>query len=183
MVSFRILLKKPDTFFQEKVNIKVDLRIPVIIVLGLCVAGFLTAMQGTETSLFTTMASLSVIISLGTCFFGWLFVTSVFKVLSHFFLGAGSFIRTLEVVGWGLLPFLIGSCVNLVIRYFEIGGSQFSQVIVLLVMILCVLWCANCWIYGIKNVQRIPLKNAKICVGIPVAIAVVFLLFLLLLSI
>jgi len=42
------------------------------------------------------------------------------------------------------------------------------------VSVVFLLWSANTWIFGLKQVRKLSLRNAAICVGVPVLIYVVY---------
>ena len=136
-------------------------------------------------------------------FVTWAVVTGIFYVISLVFNGNGSFSRCLEVIGYGFLPRVIGSLVTLVVTVVYIplipvpqiapdsfrnpqailGATktlmsdptmiQFSR-ITMAVSILFLLWSAYCWIYGMKHARQLTLRNAAICVGVPVILYIIY---------
>jgi len=136
-------------------------------------------------------------------FVTWAIVTGIFYVVSLVFNGNGSFFRCLEVIGYGFLPRVIGSLIILVVTVVYIplisvpqiapeslknpqailGATktlmsdptmiQFSR-ITMTVSIIFLLWSAYCWIYGMKHARQLTLRNAAICVAVPVILYIIY---------
>ena len=139
-------------------------------------------------------------------FFLWLVAAGVFYLLSSFFKGQGSFNRVLEVVGYGYLPQVAGSVVSLVagILYIpKIAVPVLSKAalqdpamiqqatkafmhdpammeltqITTLVSIVCLLLSAHIWIYGMTHARSLSPRDAALCVGVPVVLYVLYLIW------
>jgi hypothetical protein len=142
---------------------------------------------------------------LGTFIF-WLIAAGVFYLISAFFKGTGSFSRTLEVVGYGYLPQVAGSLITLVAAFeylpkvtvpvltksalndpavIEAATKAFMHdpamvelmQITSLVAIVFLLWSANIWIFGIKHARQVSPRDAAICVGLPVVLYVIYVIY------
>jgi hypothetical protein len=53
---------------------------------------------------------------------------------------------------------------------------EFRQISTL-ISIVFLLWSAHIWIYGMKEARGLSMRDAALCVGIPVVIYVVYLIF------
>ncbi|MFZ1126661.1 YIP1 family protein [Methanoregula sp.] len=136
-------------------------------------------------------------------FVTWAIVTGIFYVISLVFNGNGSFFRCLGVIGYGFLPRVIGSLIIFVVTIVYIplisvpqiapeslknpqailGATktlmsdptmiQFSR-ITMAVSIIFLLWSAYCWIYGMKHARQLTLRNAAICVAVPVILYIIY---------
>lgn len=136
----------------------------------------------------------------------WVVWAGVFYLIGRAFKGTGSFNRCLEVAGYGYLPQVIGAVITVILAFEYLprvavpsltsaaltnpeqiqaatlalttdpAMVQFTQLSGI-VAIVFLLWSANCWIFGIRQVQKLSLKNAAITVGIPVILFVIFQLY------
>ncbi len=173
--SIWAILIKPDAFFHEILDKKVNLVIPALTVFVWSIVGIFSTYYyifGQDIYL----NSLPAVIINHWIF--WFFVTVLFYILSLFFHGTGTFSRCLEVVGLGFLPQIIGNCVILVITFLFFGAPVmmfYQRIMTMAVLILFGIWSAYCWIYGIKQAQQLSLRNATISVGLPVLIYVILL--------
>ncbi|MEN6396157.1 MAG: Yip1 family protein, partial [Methanoregula sp.] len=139
-------------------------------------------------------------------FLAWVIWAGVFFLISKIFKGTGSFKRCLEVVGYGYVPLVIGSIATLIAAYEYIpkvaiptltstalqnpqliqdattalvndpAMVEFTQISAVISMIF-LLWSANCWIFGIKQARNITMRDAAICVGIPVILLIIYQLY------
>jgi hypothetical protein len=131
----------------------------------------------------------------------WVILTGVFFLVSSFFKGQGSFTRCLEVVGYGSLPQVFSSLIAAIISLVYIPNItvpslsssamsdpeairtamnalmqdaamvEFRQISTL-ISIVFLLWSAHIWIYGMKEARALSMRDAALCVGIPVIIYV-----------
>ncbi len=144
---------------------------------------------------------------IGTLLF-WVIWAGIFYTMSSLFRGKGSFRRTMESVGYGYLPQVAGTIITLIISFFyipkvrvpEISAAalqdpqviqeaikalmhdpammelaQISSIITIIVLLLS----ANIWIFGLKHARVLPIRDAAICVLVPVVGYVVYLLYML----
>jgi len=136
----------------------------------------------------------------------WVVMTAIFFGLSCLFKGQGSFRRCLEMTGYGYLPQVIGSVVTLIAAFVyvpkivvpEVSAAalqdpqQIQEVIKALmqqpamveltqitavISIVFLLWSANSWIFGIRYARGLSMRNAAICVGVPVIIYVLYMAY------
>ncbi|HII99652.1 MAG TPA: YIP1 family protein [Methanoregula sp.] len=141
----------------------------------------------------------------GTFIF-WGVASGVFYIISIFFKGSGSFNRVLEVVGYGYLPQILGSLITLVAAIWylpqiavpvlaksalddpaviEAAMAAFMHdpamveltQITSLIAIVFMLWSANIWIFGMKHARMLTMRDAAICVGVPVVLYVVYVVY------
>ncbi len=216
--SILTVLLNPDAFFENAIREKESLKIPALIILaGAVVAAAYGYMVGGPVSglMSGAMPSLGTIILLGAVI-GPLIATFVFWALwsglifgiSTVFGGKGSFKRTLEFVGYGYIPQIIGSLVSLVVALeyipkvviphisFDPNDPNSGQIlqdamkslmhdpammaftqITTIISIIFLLWSANIWIFGAKHSRQLTLRNAAICVALPVVIFVIYTVY------
>jgi len=213
------VLINPDAFFLEKMNAKEDLRIPALIVLvsGIIGAACAVLMAQLSAKMMSSMMpgieSIILIAALAGALIGsfifWLIWTGVVYGFSSVFRGDGSFKKTMEFVGYGFLPQVIGSVITFVAAFeylpqvhvtaistAGLSSDQIGQVvkdattsmmndpamamfiqISTLVTIVFLLWSANIWIFGIRHTRKLSPRDAALCVGIPVVLYVIFLIY------
>lgn len=119
------VLLNPDAFFENALREKESLKIPALIVLagavvaavyGYLVGGPVSAlMAGAMPSLGTIVLVFAVIGPLVATFLFWAIWSALIYGISVVFKGKGTFKRTLEFVGYGYIPQIIGSLVTLVV--------------------------------------------------------------------
>ena len=131
----------------------------------------------------------------------WIILTGLFYGLSIPFKGQGSFKRCLEVTGYGYMPQIIGSVISVIVAIMYVpkvvvpgisaAAMQDPQVIqdavkalmhdpammemtqvITVIWIVFFLWSANSWIFGIKYARNLSMRDAAICVSIPVFLTV-----------
>ena len=141
----------------------------------------------------------------GTFIF-WLIVAGVFHILSALFHGEGSFSRTLEVTGYGYLPQIFGAVITLIVAFeylpkvtvpvltkaaledpamIEAATKAFMHdpammemtQITALVAIVFMLWSAHIWIFGMKHGRKLAMRDAAICVGLPIVLYVIYMIY------
>jgi hypothetical protein len=155
----------------------------------------------------STIIQISTLIgALIATFVVWVVMTAVFFGLSCLFKGQGSFRRCLEMTGYGYLPQVIGSVVTLIAAYVyvpkiivpEVSAAtlqdpqQIQEVVKALmqqpnmveltqitavISIVFLLWSANSWIFGMRYARGLSMRNAAICVGVPVIIYVLYVAY------
>jgi len=139
-------------------------------------------------------------------FIFWVIAAGIFYLLSSLFKGQGSFTRVLEFVGYGYLPQIIGSLITLVAAFeylprvtvpvlsksaledpavieaamkaflHDPAMMEFTQV-GSLIAIVFMLWSANIWIFGMTHARKLSMRDAAICVGVPVVLYVVYAIY------
>ncbi|MFA6363450.1 YIP1 family protein [Methanoregula sp.] len=170
---------------------------------GVITAGMLdSAMQGMGAIILIG----TVIAAFIMTFVVWVVWAGVFYLISKIFKGTGSFSRCLEVVGYGYVPLVAGSLITLVAAFEYLpkvaiptltstalqnpqliqdattalindpAMVEFTQISAVISMVF-LLWSANTWIFGIKQARNIPMRDAAICVGIPVILLIIYQLY------
>lgn len=169
---------------------------------GLTARMMSSAMPGIDT-IITASSVIGAVI--GTFIF-WIVGAGIFYAISCAFKGQGSFKRVLEVVGYGYLPQIIGSLITLVaaIQYVPkisvptLSSAALQDPAVLeqtmkafmhdpamleltqitsLVAVVFLLWSASIWIFGLQHSRQLSLKDAALCVGIPVVAYVIYVIY------
>jgi len=142
---------------------------------------------------------------LGTFLF-WIVFAGVFYLISMIFKGKGEFKRCLEVVGYGYIPQIFGTLISLVVALqylpkivvpkISAAAAQNPQLIqeatnALLhdpamvemtqvagvISIVFLLWSANCWIFGMKYARSLTMRDAALCVGVPILVYVLYMVY------
>lgn len=128
-------------------------------------------------------------------------IVSIFIYLSN-----ERFLRPLEFIGYGYLPQIIGSFISLIAAFtyipritvpvltksaledptaieaavkaliYDPAMVEYTQ-ITTLVAIVFMLWSAHIWIFSMKHARILPIRDAAICVGIPVVLYVLYLTY------
>ncbi len=123
----------------------------------------------------------------------WLILAEVFHLISSLFYSEGTFKRTFEFVGYGFLPLIFSSIVNLGAIYTAMPSLNFllndpsimhqntNQMLANPILqvsqaatIVFTLWSAYIWIFAVKNAMKITTKKASIAVGIPVSAIILY---------
>ena len=139
-------------------------------------------------------------------FIFWLIWTAIVYALSMAFKGEGSFRQTLQVIGYGYLPQVIGSVITLIVAMEYVpkivvpkitsammqDPAAMQQItvslmrdtammeltqITILITIVFLLWSANIWIFGLQHARKLSPRDAALCVGIPVIIYVFYMIY------
>ena len=204
------VLTNPNKFFETRKKEKEDLKIPVFIVLISGIIGGISAflsnrimMEAMAKTLPPEAQGFMSFMPIGTAigavivsFIIWLIVAAVFFGISCIFKGEGNFKRTIEFVGYGYIPTIIGGLISLVLVYNFITTVQIptitttdptkiKEVIAPLmkspmmmlssaVGMLFMLWSANIWVFGLKHARKLSTRNALITVAIPVAAYILY---------
>ena len=216
--SFSDLFLKPDAFFQDLITKKESLMRPATIILaaGIAAGAYAYIIGGlTATMMAGIMPGMETIIVL-SAFFGALFFTFILWVLwwsgvtfaiSTVFKGRGSFKRTMEIVGYGYLPQVVGILINSIVAYLYIpkvkvptlsaAAIQDPQLIqeatralmhdpammaliqiTSIISIVFLVLSANIWIFGLKHARTLSLRDAAICVSVPVVGYSIYILYM-----
>ncbi|MDD1684984.1 MAG: YIP1 family protein [Methanoregula sp.] len=169
---------------------------------GLTAKMMASAMPGIETIITISTIGGALI---GTFIF-WVLWAGITYALSLAFKGQGSFTRVLQVVGYGYLPQVFGSLITLVaareyipkITVPTLSSAALQDPTVMeqamkafmhdpamleltqitsLISIVFLLWSANIWIFGMKHARMLSMRDAAICVGIPVVAYVLYITY------
>ena len=210
------VLIRPDAFFSRLFEGEVSLKVPgLIAAIGAVITAVAAYMISSPTvGMFSEAAGPSAEGFLGIigvfgaviAFFGffigyWIILAGVFHVISAIFKGKGSFRRTLQAEGYGLVPMIIGSAISALLSLFYIplikvpmisslndpsaitrgiaqiyadpAMREFAQVSGI-VSIIFLIWSANIWIFGMKHARELSTRNATTTVGVPVLILIIY---------
>lgn len=139
-------------------------------------------------------------------FIFWLIWAGVFYLVSLVFKGNGTFKRTLEFVGYGYLPQIFGAILTLIVAMQYIPRVIVPQIatnaaedpqliqeavnalmhdpammemtqITSIISIVFLLWSANIWIFGLQHARKLSVRDAALCVGIPVVVYILYVIY------
>ncbi len=139
-------------------------------------------------------------------FIFWILWSAVIYLISMACKGDGSFNRTLQVIAYGYIPQVIGSVITLVValEYVpkivvpKISSAMMQDPVAMqqamaglmhdpamvemtqittLITIVFLLWSANIWIFGIQHARKLSMRNAAICVGLPVIAWILYMIY------
>jgi len=212
------LLLRPEVFFSDRMKEPESLKFPgLIVVIGAIIAaagayiisGMYAEMfaqvpeMGTMTSFFGVFGAISAFFMF--IIIWWLIFSGVFFLISMAFSGSGTFRRTLEFTGYGLIPVIIGSVISVMISFYYLpmielpvlngisdpavlqkvigqilsdpAFREFTQ-ISSIISVIFLAWSANLWIFGMKHARSVTLKHAAITVLVPVVIYGIYVLYM-----
>jgi len=204
------VLTNPNKFFETRKKGEESLKLPVFIVLISGIIGGISAflsssmmIEAMSKTLPPEVQSFMSFMPIGSAigvvvfsFIIWLIIAAVFFGISCIFKGEGKFKRTLEFVGYGYIPTIIGGLISAVLVYNFVttvqippititDPTEIQEVITPLmkspmmllssaVSILFMLWSANIWVFGLKHARNLSTRNALITVAIPVAAYILY---------
>ena len=204
------VLTNPDKFFETRKKGEESLKLPVFIVLISGIIGGISTFLSSSIMMEAMAKTLppeaqgfmsfmpigSAIGAVIASFIAWLIIAAVFFGISCIFKGEGKFKRTLEFVGYGHIPTIIGGLISAVLVYNFVttvqippititDPAEIQEVITPLmkspmmllssaVGILFMLWSANIWVFGLKHARNLSTRNALITVAIPVAAYILY---------
>ena len=204
------VLTNPDKFFETRKKGEESLKLPVFIVLISGIIGGISTFLSSSIMMEAMAKTLppeaqgfmsfmpigSAIGAVIASFIAWLIIAAVFFGISCIFKGEGKFKRTLEFVGYGYIPTIIGGLISAVLVYNFVttvqippititDPTEIQEVITPLmrspmlmlssaVSILFMLWSANIWVFGLKHARNLSTRNALITVAIPVAAYILY---------
>ncbi len=174
---------------------------------GYLIGGVSAQMMGGAMAGLDTIVLLSSVIGafLGTFIF-WVIWAALVHGISMLFKGSGSFSGTLKVIGYGYIPQVIGTVITLIAAFEYVpkivvpkitssmmqDPAAVQQVtaalmkdpamveltqISALVTIVFLLWSANIWIFGLQHARKLAVRDAAICVGIPVIAWILYMVY------
>ena len=166
---------------------------------GKMMAGLIPGME--------SIISISIILgALLGIFVFWGIWTGVFYLISSLFKGQGTFKRSLEFIGYGYLPQIFGALLTVIVAIQYIprviipeittAAAQDPQVImdatkalmhdpammemtqiISIISIVFLLWSANIWIFGMRNARQLSERDSALCVGIPVVVYILYMIY------
>lgn len=202
--EFVQVLVNPGRFFKERMKDEPGLKIPMLITLvyGLIsavsaalTANVVIALLPAEAQAFgATAVAFAAVFAVIMGFLAWIICAAVFYIISMLFGGEGTFTRTLEFTGYGLLPLIFGGIIGSAFSYQVISNltippainpenlagiiaaDPLTQIAGLL-GILFILWSANIWIFGLKYARNLSTRDAVLTVGIPVGLYLAYQIY------
>jgi hypothetical protein len=200
------LILNPNLFFSEKSKNDVKLIYPALVIfvnaIFAVITGFLLinkikeALPSEASSFILIGAAIGAFGGLIGAFANWIILTGIFYLISSLFNSEGSFKRTLEFVGYGFVPLIFASFINIFVFYSSISSINLSQDpqliatqmsnlmssnplyrISQIVGILCTLLCANIWIFALLHARNMSFKNAALTVCIPVGLSLIYSIY------
>jgi len=215
--SFINILINPGAFFADLTGEREEsLTWPLIILLvgGIVAAvyGYLVGEVSSQMmagalpgigALVTIFAALGALVGV---FIFWFIWTVIVFALSMAFKGQGSFKRTLQVIGYGYLPQIIGTAISVIVAFEYVPRIVVPKVttammqdpvamqkittalmhdpamlemtqITSIITIVFLLWSANIWIFGLQKARSLSPRDAALCVGIPVLAYILFMIY------
>ena len=168
-------------------------------VTGKMMAGLMPGME-------SIIAISTIIGALFGIFIFWGIWTGVFYLISSLFKGKGTFKRSLEFIGYGYLPQIFGALLTVIVAIQYIpkvivpgitsAAAQDPELIqeavkslmhdpamremtqiTSIISIVFLLWSANIWISGIRNARQLSERDAALCVGIPVVVYILYIIY------
>jgi len=206
----------PNAFFKDALTEKESLKIPglIVIILGVFSAGYAYLIGGlTGRMLAGMLPGMESIIAISTIFVAvilvflfWVIWTGLFYVISSVFKGKGSFKRSLEFVGYGYLPQILGVILTIIVALQYLPRVVVPQItsamaqnpqmiidatnalrhdpammemtqITSVISIVFLLWSANIWIFGMRSARQLSERDSALCVGIPVVVYILYIIF------
>lgn len=200
------ILFNPEWFFSEKLKEKISLKIPFFVLLIYGIFGTASMVLLSNKITASLPSNLGQIMFVGVAvgaigsligvYLIWLILAGVFHLISNLFCSEGTFKRTFEFVGYGFLPLIFSSMINLGALYTILPSLDFSFNDPSLIQqnanqmlfnpifqasqvagILFSIWSAYIWIFAIKNALKITTKNALIVVGVPIGLYDLYLIY------
>jgi hypothetical protein len=163
-------------------------------------------MAGLIPGMESIIAISTILIALFQIFIFWGIWAGVFYLVSSLFKGKGTFKRTLEFVGYGYLPQIFGAVLTAIVALQYVPKVIVPQIastatqdprliqeavnalmhdpammemtqIIAIISIVFLLWSANIWIFGMRNARQLSERDSALCVGIPVVVYILYIIF------
>jgi len=196
------VLVDPNAFFEREARSPGWLRPTGIVILAalVSIAGSVPILQASFRNLPPEVGAFSLVFYIigvlagfvATLLF-WLLYAGSFHVISAVaFGGSGSFGDTLKLAGWGFIPHVFAGIVSASVNVYVFSDVTFpsdptaidafvtslrSRPVFLVTELLSVaflLWSGFLWMFAMSHGRNLPLREAAITVGIPVAFALLF---------
>jgi hypothetical protein len=149
----------------------------------------------------TTMNTISLLLSLLSLLALVAIIASIF-----IFLSMEKFQRPLEFMGYGYLPQILGGILTIIVAlqylprvivpHITSSAALDPQMIMeatnalmhdpammemtqitSIISIVFLLWSANIWISGLQHSRKLPVRDAALCVGIPVVLYILYMIY------
>ncbi|MDD4127022.1 MAG: Yip1 family protein [Methanomicrobium sp.] len=203
MIPVKEILLSPAIFFEELRQKPESLKFPALIILIAGIIGGISAAFAASASVAILPAEAAflsgilpvagfIITVIGT-FIAWIIWAGIMHIISSLLKGTGSFNRSLEITGYGMIPQILGSLISTVLIYMHLSSLSLSPVTsqaeieaatilmstgplmqaATLVGVIFLIWSVNIWIFGFMKCRKLSTKNAALAAGIP---AVVYIL-------
>ena len=192
------VLTNPDRFFSGLSERDVNLTTPVGIVLIRTVIDAIYVVIGLGVLLIRNfqeyvvpsgiVIAVLVVSGLAMSFICWFIWAVLFYIISIRFKGNGSFKRCLEFTGYGFIPVIVASVIELAVLMVVLLTVEFpaeslelmadalmqNSLMKKIPAITCLfgLWSAYIWTCGVKHARKISTRDALITVGVPGVIAI-----------
>ncbi|MEZ5336268.1 MAG: Yip1 family protein [Methanolobus sp.] len=108
------VITHPDSFFKRKMNEEIEIKIPLMIMGFMWLAGLLKVilvmftfrdiMSAELLPMFITVVGIALLGSFIGIFAVWIIISGIFYVVSSIFRGKGSFKRVMEFFSYGFIP-------------------------------------------------------------------------------
>jgi hypothetical protein len=204
------VLLNPEGFFRARVDKEPALMAPFLLVLVVGLVGAVTVyltMAAMLPVLPAEAQGIVSIIAIATAFATvigapvvWVLQALLFYALSSFYNGSGDMKKSIEAVGYGYVPLIVSSLINLGLTYSFLSSFSFPSIdftdpaaaaafqemvqtspLILAGQILGVIflvWAANIWIFGMKYARTLTTRDAAVVVGVPVVLYIVLIIIL-----
>jgi hypothetical protein len=145
--------------------------------------------QSTVQAVSSIFGTLTTVFSFIGAFISWIIYSIVFYLIARFaFSGDGSLGNTFAFTGWGFVPTVIGNIISVIATYYVFAGvtlpenaeaaseiltqlqSDPALLVATLIGLVLLLWSGAIWMYAMRHLHDISLRNAAITVWIPVII-------------
>jgi len=216
-MDIKKLILDPDRFFKDLSRKEPSLTTPFLIVLASSILGAINTYYTSSVlmkmfppdiqSVLTIITVFSIIFAIIGVFVSWLLIAGIAYLISMVFNGEGSFKRTLEFIGYGFFPNLIGILITIPIVYYFLSNIQLptltkemleqieknpdiakeiiSSLIpdtmshaTFIINIAVTLWNLALWTYGIKYARNLDTKSAFIVALITTVLLLIYQLLI-----
>jgi len=136
----------------------------------------------------------------------WILWTVIIYAITFGFKGSGSLRKMLEFTGYGFIPQIVGAVITIIVALVDLprvvvpqiastalqdpaaiqaatkalmhdpAMAAFTQTAAV-IGIAFLLWSANIWIFGTKHARMLSIRNAAICVFIPVLVYILYTIY------
>ncbi len=194
------ILTDPDNFFSEKMQHKVSLGTPILIIALLAILSAVNAMIVAQMIIEVLPAEAAAFAGVGAAIGGvaafittiimWVVYAAIFYGISALLGGAGEFKRVLEFVSYGFIPSMFSGIAGIIAikTSFSVENLMMedptmiqqamlndpTMKMTMILGIIFTLWSASIWIFGLVHARNLSVKNALITVGIPIGLYILY---------